>query len=91
MTKEKALKAECDRLTAEFEKLYGQKHLIIGRAEGYTYVSFPEDTAELSLLVERLLMAMVIENKHEHLAAAIDALYKVLGKLEDAAEKTKLN
>ena len=73
MSKKEKIKAECDKLTAEFDKLYGQRHIIVGRTKGHTYMSIPDDPKEFGSLIERLLMGLAKANKPEHVEAFVKA------------------
>lgn len=87
MTKEDKIKAECDKLTAEFDKLYGQRHIIVGRTKGHTYMSIPDDPKEFGELVERMLMGLAKANKPEH----VEEFVKALGRFKDYVEKQMAN
>lgn len=76
MTKEDKIKAECDKLTAEFEKLYGDRYIIVGRTKGHTYMGAPDDPKEFGTLVERMLMGLARADKPEHIGEAFKAMLR---------------
>lgn len=87
MTKEEKIKKECDKLTAEFDKLYGQRHIIVGRTKGHTYMSIPDDPKEFGSLIERILMGLAKVDKPEH----VEAFVVALGRFRNYVEKQMAN
>ena len=91
MVRKDKIKADCDKLTAEFQKFYGENCLIIGRAQGHTYMSIPDDPKRLGDLIERLMAAMVIENKADHFAAMARAAHNVAKRINGDIDNEQLN
>ena len=91
MTKEDKIKAECDKLTAEFAKLYGDDHIIIGRTREYNYLSLPDDPKVFGQMMERLLAALLMKGLASHLEEAVEAYAKVGEKIKEGLEKLNAN
>ena len=91
MSKKDKIKAECDHLTAEFTKLYGDDHIIMGRTREYDYLSLPNDPKVFGQLMERMLTALLMKGLASHLEEAVESYAKVGERIKEGVEKLNVN